>query len=142
MKDTMKDFKAFILRGNVVDLAIAVVIGAAFNSVIKSMVDNIIMPLVGAYLLPSQSNWQNWSFGPAEHPVLIGKFLSDTLNFLIIAFAVFIVLVKFLSTLRKHVWEEKAVEAPKTKECPACTSAIPIAASRCAFCTADVAAAS
>jgi len=137
MPSLLEEFRNFAFKGSLIDLSIAVVIGGAFNTVIKSFVDNIIMPGV-SFLLPGQAEWQKWAIGPANHQVLIGKFLSDTVNFLLIAFAVFIVLVKFLSTLRKHVWQEQVAEAPKTKECPACTSAIPLKAVKCPQCTADL----
>ena len=140
MPSLLEEFRKFAFKGNLIDLAIAVVIGAAFSSVIKSMVDNIIMPLVG-FVLPGKGGWTEWAIGPENHRIKVGLFLSDGLNFLIIAFAVFIVMVKFLQLLQKHVMEEKKGEAPTTKECPACTSSIPIRAIKCPQCTADIPAA-
>src|SRR6185437_10417312 len=127
-----KEFKAFAFKGNMIDLAVAVVIGAAFGTVIKSIVDNIIMPLV-AYVTPNMTYTQ-WHIGR----VLIGKFLGDLLNFLIIAFAVFITIVKLLGAMMKRVGGEDQPAEPATKECPFCLSNIPYRAKKCAHCTADL----
>src|SRR6476469_2139688 len=127
-----REFKAFAFKGNMVDLAVAVVIGAAFGSLIKSIVDNIIMPMV-AYVTPSM-NYTQWHVGN----VMLGKFLGDLLNFLIVAFAVFITIVKLLGAVMKRIGSEPAQEGPTTKECPFCLSIIPIKASKCAHCTADL----
>src|SRR5258708_5936156 len=90
-----QEFKAFAFKGNMIELAVAVVIGAAFGSVIKSIVENIIMPLV-AYVTPKMT-YTDWHIGK----VMIGKFLGDLLNFLIVAFAVFITIVKVVGTVMK-----------------------------------------
>jgi len=127
-----REFKAFAFKGNMIDLAVAVVIGAAFGSVIKSIVDNIIMPLV-AYVTPSM-NYTQWHLGN----VMIGKFLGDLLNFVIVAFAVFITIVKLLGAIMKRVGSEPGKDEPTTKECPMCLSIIPIKARKCAHCTADL----
>lgn len=126
-----QEFKSFAFKGNMIDLAVAVVIGAAFGAVIKSIVDNIIMPLVG-YVTPKMT-YTEWHIGK----ILIGKFLGDLLNFLIVAFAVFITIVKLLGMVMKRVAAEKPGE-PVTKECPLCLSIIPIKATKCAHCTADL----
>jgi len=125
-----KEFKAFAFKGNMIDLAVAVVIGAAFGTVIKSIVDNIIMPLV-AYVTPNMTYTQ-WHIGR----VLIGKFLGDLLNFLIIAFAVFVTIVKLLGSMMKK-FEDRPAE-PATKDCPYCLSTIPYRAKKCGHCTADL----
>ena len=127
-----QEFKSFAFKGNMIDLAVAVVIGAAFGSVIKSIVDNIIMPLVG-YVTPKMT-YTEWHFGK----ILIGKFLGDLLNFLIVAFAVFITIVKLLGAVMKRVGSEPAPSEPTTKECPYCLSVIPLRATRCAHCTAEL----
>jgi large conductance mechanosensitive channel len=127
-----QEFKAFAFKGNMIDLAVAVVIGGAFGAVIKSIVDNIIMPLVG-YVTPKMT-YTEWHFGK----VMIGKFLADLLNFVIIAFAVFVTIVKLLGAVMKRVGSTPAPTEPATKECPYCLSVIPAKASKCAHCTADL----
>ncbi len=127
-----QEFKSFAFKGNMIELAVAVVIGAAFGAVIKSLVDNIIMPLVG-YVTPHM-NYTEWHLGK----VTIGKFLADLLNFLIIAVAVFLTIVKVVDAIVKRVGSTAAPTEPTTRECPLCLSAIPIKARKCSHCTADV----
>jgi large conductance mechanosensitive channel len=133
VRSLWKDFRAFAFKGNMIDLAVAVVIGAAFSNVIKSIVDNIIMPLV-AYVTPKMT-YTEWHLGK----IMIGKFLADLLNFLIVTLAVFITIVKLLGMLMKRVGpgEEKPAE-PATKDCPFCLSTIPYRATKCSQCTADL----
>lgn len=126
---SMKDeFKAFIMKGNVVDLAIAVVVGGAFGKIITAFVDGIVMPLV-TYVLPANIKWEEWVLGTFR----IGSVLGATVNFLIIALVIFLVLIKFLG---KFVKKEAA--APTTKECPACLEQVPLKATRCKHCTSQV----
>ena len=127
-----QEFKSFAFKGNMLELAVAVVIGAAFGAVIKSIVDNIIMPLV-AYVTPKMS-YTEWHIGK----LMIGRFLADLLNFLIVAFAVFLTIVKILGAVMKRVGSTPAPSEPTTKECPFCLSVIPIKARKCAHCTADL----
>jgi large conductance mechanosensitive channel len=127
----MKDeFKAFIMKGNVIDLAVAVVIGAAFGKIITAFVDGIVMPLV-TYVLPSNIKWEEWVLGKFR----IGTVLGATVNFLIIALVVFLVLIKFLG---KFIKKEEAPAAPTTKECPACLEQVAIKATRCKYCTSQL----
>src|SRR5512133_4378042 len=106
----MKDeFKAFIMKGNVVDLAIAVVIGGAFGKIITAFVDGLVMPLVTT-VLPANIKWEEWVLGKFR----IGTVLGATVNFLIIALVVFLVLIKFLGRFIKKE------AAAATKECSAC----------------------
>jgi len=133
MRSFWKDFRAFAFKGNMIDLAVAVVIGAAFSTVIKSIVDNIIMPLV-AYVTPRMT-YTEWHFGK----VMVGKFLADLLNFLIVTLAVFITIVKLLGMLVKKVGPtEEQPKEPATKDCPFCLSTIPYRAIKCPQCTADM----
>ena len=127
---SMKDeFKAFVMKGNVVDLAVAVVVGAAFGKIVSAVVDGIVMPMV-SYVLPS-GDWQAWTVGKFK----IGSVLGASVDFLIIAFVVFLVLVKLLGSLTK----KKAAEAePTTKECPACLEQVAIKATRCKHCTSQL----
>lgn len=120
------EFRAFALKGNVVDLAIAVIIGGAFGKIVTALVGDIIMPLVGK-LLPNQE-WRSWTAGGLK----IGDFLGAVVDFFIIAVVLFLVLVKFLGALHG----KKVAEAPTTKECPECLEKIPLAARRCRACAA------
>jgi large conductance mechanosensitive channel len=131
----MKDFKAFLLRGNVVDLAIAVVIGAAFGAVVTSFVENILTPALGLLSLPDFST-ASIEAGDAE--ILYGLFLNALIAFVMIAAAVFFFVVKPVNALMAKRKTEPDVEAT-TKDCPNCMSSIPVGARVCAFCTRDVA---
>jgi large conductance mechanosensitive channel len=138
VKDTMQDFKAFILRGNVVDLAIAVVIGAAFGAVVTAFVKDLITPILA---IPGKTDFSQLKFTIRESDFLYGDFLNVVISFVSIAAAVFFFVVRPVNTLMARRKTEPEVMAT-TRDCPYCLSSIPIAASRCAFCTADVAAAS
>jgi large conductance mechanosensitive channel len=128
---SLKDeFKAFIMKGNVVDLAIAVVVGAAFGKIVSAFVDGIVMPLV-TYVLPANIKWEEWVLGKFR----IGAVLGATVNFLIIAMVVFLVLIKFLGKFMK---KEAAPAAPTTKECLACLEQVPLKATRCKHCTSQL----
>lgn len=127
-----QDFKAFAFKGNMIDLAVAVVIGAAFKTVIDAVVSDIIMPIVNIVTphFPYQ-NWHIWFFP-------IGHLLNQLLNFLIVALAVFLTVVKLSQAVVKRTREPVAPGEPTTKECPYCLSVIPIKARKCAHCTADL----
>lgn len=139
-----KEFKEFIARGNVVDLAVAVVIGAAFGKIITSFVEGILMPPIGlalgnvdfSKLFIDLSGQRPVSLADAQLrglPVIAyGKFFNDIINFLIIAFAVFLV-VKAVNRLRAA-----PPPPPNTKDCPACLTAIPLGARRCSACCVDL----
>jgi large conductance mechanosensitive channel len=141
----LKEFKEFIARGNVVDLAVAVVIGAAFGRIITSLVEGVIMPPIG--LLLGKVDFSNLfidisgqrpaSLADAQLrglPVIAyGSFLNDVITFLIIAFVIFLI-IKAVNRLRAA-----PPPPPNTKDCPRCLTAIPIAATRCAACCADLA---
>jgi large conductance mechanosensitive channel len=128
----LQEFKAFAFKGNMIDLAVAVIIGAAFGAVIASLVKNIIMPLL-SYVMPGDS-YRTWQIGRVE----IGAFLAEAVNFLIIASAVFLVIVKLLGTLMKRVVPVPAPKDPPMRECPFCLSMIPVRARRCSHCAADL----
>ena len=141
----LKEFKEFIMRGNVLDLAVAVVIGAAFGKIVASFVEDILMPPIGlavggadfSNLFISLSGKDFPSVAAAKAagaPTLnYGIFLNNIVNFLIIAFAIFL-LLRQIDRLQKPA----AVAAPTTKECPHCLSAIPLKATRCAHCTSTL----
>jgi large conductance mechanosensitive channel len=128
------DFRDFILRGNVVDLAVGVVIGAAFNGVVGAFTKGIITPLIG---IPGQISVGDLSFAINGSKFLIGEFINTLISFLITAAVVYFFVVRPMVWLAARRKTETAVEET-TRECPECLSKIPVAARRCAFCTAEV----
>ena len=140
-----KEFKEFAMRGNVLDLAIAVIIGGAFGAIVTSFINDVLMPPIGLLLggvdfkdlfliLKGQTYPSLAAAKAAGAPVLAyGQFLNTIFNFLIVAFAIF-VLVKQVSRMK----QPPAPAAPSTKECPYCLSSIPLKATRCAQCTSDL----
>jgi large conductance mechanosensitive channel len=142
----IKEFKAFVLKGNVLDLAVAVIIGAAFGAIVTSMVSDIIMPPVGMLLghmdfkdlflsLNGQSYATMAAAKAAAAPVLAyGQFLNTVVNFLIVAFVIFMV-VKTANKLHRP----PALAAPTVKDCKFCCQPIPIPATRCPHCTSQLA---
>jgi len=130
----LKDFKAFVLRGNVVDLAVGIVIGVAFGTVVSSFVKNLLTPLVS---IPGKANFSALHFTVRHSVFLYGNFLNDLVSFVIVAGAVFFFVVRPLNALMNRRKTEPDVESTTT-DCPECLSSIPKAATRCAFCTAKV----
>jgi large conductance mechanosensitive channel len=130
----LKDFKAFILRGNVVDLAVGIVIGAAFTAVVMAFVNNLLTPLVS---IPGKTNFSDLTFTIGGGTFAYGSFLNAIIAFVLIAAAVFFVVVRPLNALvaRRRAGEETE---PGTRDCPQCLSEIPAAARRCSFCTSEV----
>jgi large conductance mechanosensitive channel len=109
------EFKKFAFKGNVVDLAIGVIIGAAFGAIVKSLVDDIIMPLV-AIIMPSEKGFEGWVWQVDGKTVPYGKFLAAIVNFLIVAIVLYIFIVKFLGWIMKSQKEESAAPPPPTKD--------------------------
>ncbi len=136
MKNTLNEFKAFILRGNVVDLAIAVVIGAAFSGIVTALVKDLITPLIAA--IGGQPNFSAISFTINNSHFLIGDFINSVVSFLIIASVIFFLVIKPLNALIARSRKEPPAD-PSTKKCPEGLSEIPIGASRCKFCTSQLA---
>ena len=128
------EFKAFILRGSVVDLAVGVVIGAAFGGVVTALTKDIINPLIG---IPGKISLGDISYSVNGSKFLIGDFLNQVISFIILAFVVFMFVVKPVNWLMAMKKTEPAA-AETTRECPYCLSKVPIAATRCAFCTQEV----
>jgi len=139
----LKEFRQFVMRGNVVDIAIGLVIGAAFGRIVTSLVNDVIMPPIG--LLLKGSDFANLYIslrgGPyaslaaakaAGAPTInYGLFLNTIIDFLILAFAIFLL-------IRQMNRMQRPQAAPATKECPYCLSVVPLKATRCAYCTADL----
>ena len=133
------EFRDFILRGNVVDLAVGVVIGGAFGTIVKALIADLITPLIGIFFAnPNKPvDFQNVYFRVNGSKFLVGDFLNAVVAFLLISAVVFFFVVKpinHLMSLRKTESSTKET----TRECPECLSSIPARASRCAFCTAEV----
>jgi large conductance mechanosensitive channel len=130
----LKDFREFILRGNVVDLAVGIVIGAAFSGIVTAFVKDLITPLIGIFGSFSFPDWQVTIHGSK---FLLGDFINTLISFLIVSAVVFFFVVRPLNALMKRVYHEKAAD-PTTRECPFCYSKIPLKATRCGFCTSEV----
>ncbi|NUS03967.1 MAG: large conductance mechanosensitive channel protein MscL [Nonomuraea sp.] len=129
----MSGFKKFLTQGNVIDLAIAVVVGAAFNAIVQSFVADLLTPLISAF--GGLPDFSTLKITVGESNFLYGKFINAVISFLMIAGVVYFLVVKPYTHFKDRLAAK--VEA-KTRECPECLSEIPKAASRCAFCSAEV----
>jgi len=127
----LKEFKEFVMRGNVLDMAIGVIIGGAFGKIVGSLVADILMPLVGTLMGGVNFSELKSTVGGAE--IMWGLFLQTVVDFLIIAFVIFII-VKAANRMRKA----PAPADPTTKDCPHCFTSIPIKATRCPNCTSEL----
>jgi large conductance mechanosensitive channel len=146
-----KEFREFALRGNVVDMAVGIIVGAAFGTIVKSLVDDVIMPPIGLllggvdfsnfFLLLKEGSpaapYASLADAQAAWAVTVnyGVFLNAVISFLVVALVIFF-LIRMMNRLRR---EEEASAEPATKECPHCLSTIPLEATRCAYCTSDLA---
>src|SRR5579864_1588395 len=129
----MKGFKQFIMRGNVLDLAVAVVMGAAFGAVVTALVKDLITPLIAAIV--GKPDFSAIQFEVNASKFLIGDFINALVSFLLIGAAVYFFVVLPMNALIARLRRGETPPDPTTKECPECLSTIPIAARRCAFCT-------
>lgn len=139
MKKFLKEFEKFILRGNVVDMAVGVIIGAAFQGIVNSLVNDVISPLLG---LVANTDLSYLAFTIRGVEIRYGAFVTAVINFLIMAFVIFL-LVKLLNKLaelglRKKEPEKPEPQKPATKICPYCKSEIPAEAVRCGHCTSKL----
>jgi large conductance mechanosensitive channel len=125
-------FRKFIMRGNVIDLAVAVVIGAAFGAVVTSLVDDIINPLLAAIV--GKPDFSDLTISVRDATIMYGSFITAIINFLLIAAAIYFVVVMPMNKMNERLEKGKGTPDPDTKQCPECLSVIPIAATRCAFC--------
>lgn len=132
----LKDFKQFILRGNTVELAVAVVVGAAFGAIVSALVKDLITPFIAA--IGGQPDFSNLYFTINGSRFLYGDFINAVISFLIIAAVVFFFIIQPINKLIAHANRNKAPEDPTEKKCPHCLSDIPKDATRCAFCTSRV----
>ncbi len=133
----LKGFKEFILRGNVVDLAIGVVIGAAFGSVVNALVKDLLTPLIAA--VAKQPDFSNLSFTINNSQFLYGDFINAVISFLIIAGTIYYFVVLPMNTFIARTKKQEEPKEPTTKKCPECLSEIPIKATRCPQCTQKIA---
>jgi large conductance mechanosensitive channel len=131
----LKDFKKFILRGNMLDLAVAVVIGVAFTAVITALVRDLITPLIAA--IGGNPDFSSLTFTIHHSTFRYGDFLNYLITFVIVAAAVYFLVVLPVNALVERARQERP-EDPTTKRCPECLSEIPLEARRCAFCTSQL----
>ncbi len=129
----MRGFKQFLLRGNVVDLAVAVVMGAAFGGLVTSLVKDLLTPVIAA--TAGVHDFSAWAFELNGSKFLVGDFFNALLSFLLVAVAVYLFIVLPMNALVERRRRGEAPPDPTTKKCPECLSEVPIAARRCAFCT-------
>lgn len=132
----LNEFKKFILRGNVVDLAVGVVIGAAFNGVIQALVKDLITPIIAA--IGGTKHFADASFTVHNSVFLYGDFINTIISFLVVAAAVFFFVVQPINKLTELANRSKGTSEPTTKKCKFCFSEIPKQASRCKFCTSKL----
>jgi len=132
----MKGFKQFLLRGNAVDLAVGVVIGAAFGNIVNSMVKGLLTPFIAA--VAKQPDFTSISFTIRGSKFLFGDFVNSVVSFVIIAAAIYFAVVLPMNALMAHMQRDDKPVQPSTKKCPECLSEIPIDARRCAHCTQPV----
>jgi large conductance mechanosensitive channel len=136
----LKGFKQFILRGNVLDLAVAVVMGGAFGAVVTALVKDLLTPLIAAVV--KSPDFSALAFDVNGSKFLIGDFINSLISFLLIAVAVYIFVIVPVNALMARLNRGEAPPDPTTKKCPECLSDVAIAAKRCAFCTSALPAAS
>ena len=133
----MKGFKQFILRGNVLDLAVAVIMGGAFGAVVTALVKDLLTPLIAA--VAGQPDFSRIALTVNGSPLLIGAFLNEVLAFVLVSIAVYFFIVLPVNKLTARLNRGEATPDPTTKKCPECLSDVAIAARRCAFCTSPIA---
>lgn len=129
----IEEVKSFIVRGNVIDLAVAFVMGAAFNSLVTALVTDMVTPIIG---IPGHVNFASLTYTVNGSTFLVGAFINSVISFLSIAFAIFFFIIKPMSKLKPA--STGPAPAPTTKECPYCFSSIQIKATRCPFCTSEL----
>ncbi|HVN22280.1 MAG TPA: large conductance mechanosensitive channel protein MscL [Dongiaceae bacterium] len=133
----LKGFREFVLRGNVVDMAVGVVVGAAFGTIVTAFVKDLLTPLIAA--LAGKPDFSGYSFEVNGAKFLYGDFINAIIAFLLIAAAVYYFVVLPVNALMARAKKEEPAAAPEKKTCPECLSEIPIAARKCAFCTSVIA---
>ena len=133
MKSFMKEFKEFAMQGNVMDMAVGIIIGAAFTAIVTSLVDDILNPIIGLFV---GDNFANLVANFAGVELAYGKFIMAVINFIIVALVIFCI-IKAMNKATSMNKKEEEEEAPTTKVCPFCKSEIDIEATRCPHCTSE-----
>ena len=134
MKKLLNEFKEFVFRGNVFNLAIGIIIGAAFQNIVTSLTDNILSPIIGLFM---GKNFNEWQLNVHGVDILYGAFITSVINFIIMAFVIFI-LVKFVNKMMSVTKKPPRQEEPVTRKCPFCMTDISVEATRCPACTSNV----
>lgn len=135
MRKFLKEFREFAMRGSVIDLAVGVIIGGAFQKIVTSLVNDVLSPVIGLF---AKQNFNNLTAEVAGVSIKYGSFVTEVINFIIMAFVIF-VLVKALNKLASfNKKEEEAEKEPETKKCPYCCTDIDIKAIRCPHCTSEI----
>ncbi len=132
----LKGFGTFLMRGNVVDLAVAVVIGAAFGAVVTALVKDLVTPIIAA--LVGKPDFSSIAFTINNSRFAVGDFINALISFVLVAAAIYFFVVVPMTAVTARI-SRKTADVPKFRECPLCLSEIPLAATRCKFCTATVA---
>lgn len=132
MVGLLKEFRNYLMRGNVVDLAVAVVIGAAFAGVVNALTDDIIMPIIGIFGGAPDFSTNTFSINGSEFKW--GHFVTQFISFVIIAAVIFFVVIKPMNLLMERIKRGQGTPDPATRSCPECLGQVPIAAKRCMFC--------
>ena len=132
----LNGFKKFILRGNVVDMAVGVVIGAAFGGVVTALTKDLLTPLISAIV--GKPDFSSLGFTVGTTPFPVGDFINAVVSFLLIAAAIYFFVVTPVNALMARMHKDEPAAAPTTKKCPECLSEIPIEAKRCAHCAQPV----
>ena len=138
MRKFFSEFKEFIMRGNVMDLAVAVIIGAAFQAIISSLVNDVFSPFIGLF---AKIDFKDWVFDINGVQIQYGSFLTALINFIIMAFVIFLLIKginKVMSIGKRLRKEEELLSEPETKACPYCLTEIDIRATRCPHCTSQL----
>ena len=131
----IREFRDFILRGNVLDLAVGIVIGAAFSAIVNSLVADLLTPLIGILF---SADFSSLTVTINDSTITYGNFLNALISFLLVALALFFFVVKPMNALAARRAMAEPADEPSTKICPQCASAIPIAARRCPMCTSEL----
>lgn len=133
MRSLLKEFKSFAMKGNLIELAVAFILGVAFATLVQSFVADVVMPLVAAIV--GEPNFDKLTFTLGDSKVTYGTFLTALVNFLLIAFVLFLIVKAANKAMRP---KGAPAEPPTTRECPYCKTVVPITATRCSVCTSDI----
>ncbi len=131
----VKEFKEFVMRGNVMDMAVGVIVGGAFSAIVTSLVDDVIGPIIG--MIMGGIDFTNLSITVGNAQLMVGNFIQAIINFLIVAFCLFSV-IKAMNVATSKLKKPEAPAAPTTKICPFCKSEVNIEATKCAFCASEL----